>query len=132
MSKSKGNVIEPIPLVEKYGAEEIKYFFSSQINIDNDFSYSDELLVNVLNSDLANNFGNLLNRVVKMVNQSFSNGTKYDEKNLQGIDKNIYKLIFETYENYKLHFDNFHIDKASKAVINLSSKLNEYIDLTTP
>ncbi|EPJ17577.1 tRNA synthetases class I family protein, partial [Chlamydia psittaci 01DC11] len=94
MSKSKGNVIEPIPLVEKYGAEEIKYFFSSQINIDNDFSYSDELLVNVLNSDLANNFGNLLNRVVKMVNQSFSNGTKYDEKNLQEIDKNIYKLIF--------------------------------------
>ncbi|GAA8713831.1 methionyl-tRNA synthetase [Chlamydia abortus] len=132
MSKSKGNVIEPIPLVEKYGAEEIKYFFSSQINIDNDFSYSDELLVNVLNSDLANNFGNLLNRVVKMVNQSFSNGTKYDEKNLQEIDKNIYKLIFETYENYKLHFDNFHIDKASKVVINLSSKLNEYIDLTTP
>ena len=132
MSKSKGNVIEPIPLVEKYGAEEIKYFFSSQINIDNDFSYSDELLVNVLNSDLANNFGNLLNRVVKMVNQSFSNGTKYDEKNLQEIDKNIYKLIFETYENYKLNFDNFHIDKASRAVINLSSKLNEYIDLTTP
>ncbi|WP_412031291.1 methionine--tRNA ligase [Metamycoplasma buccale] len=132
MSKSKGNVIEPIPLINKYGAEEVKYFFSSQVNIDNDFSFSESLLINVLNADLANNFGNLLNRVAKMVNQSFPNGTKYDEKSLLEIDKNIYELANETYQEYKNNLNNFHADKALKKAIEFSSKLNEYIDKNEP
>ncbi|SYV89702.1 Methionine--tRNA ligase, partial [Metamycoplasma alkalescens] len=132
MSKSKGNIIEPIPLIKKYGAEEIKYFFTSQINIDHDFSFSEELLVNVLNADLANNFGNLVNRTIKMINQNFSNGTKFIENDLQDIDKNILDSLNSFYEKYLFEFNNFHADKALKNAILLSSKLNEYIDLTKP
>ncbi|BAP39698.1 methionine--tRNA ligase [Metamycoplasma canadense] len=132
MSKSKGNVIDPIPLIEKYGAEEIKYFFSSQVNIDSDFSFSEELLINVLNADLSNNFGNLVNRSIKMINQNFSNGTFFDKKNLEQIDWDILNSLQKSYDEYINLFNEFHADKAFKLAINLSSKLNEYIDLTKP
>ncbi|WP_330463489.1 methionine--tRNA ligase [Metamycoplasma gateae] len=132
MSKSKGNIIEPIPLVEKYGAEEVKYFFSSQVNIDNDFSFSEELLINVLNADLANNFGNLVNRTIKMINQNFETGTFFNEKSLEEIDLNILNSLYSYYQEYEKNFDSYHADKAFKVAINLSSKLNEYIDLTKP
>ncbi|AXE60926.1 methionine--tRNA ligase [[Mycoplasma] phocae] len=132
MSKSRGNVIDPIPLIEKYGAEEIKYFFISQINIDNDFAFSEELLVNVLNADLANNFGNLLNRTIKMINQSFEFGTEYKLNDLQEIDNNVFVMIRNIYQDYKNEFDNFHADKALKKAIELSKKLNEYIDKNEP
>ncbi|AZZ65212.1 methionine--tRNA ligase [Metamycoplasma phocicerebrale] len=132
MSKSKGNVIEPIPLIEKYGPEEIKYFFSSQVNINNDFSFSEELLINVLNADLANNFGNLVNRTIKMINQNFDNGTKYIHENIQEIDNSILLELSNIYNEYVNYFNDFQADKALKVAIALSSKLNEYIDLTKP
>ncbi|MEX1817334.1 methionine--tRNA ligase [Metamycoplasma hominis] len=132
MSKSKGNVIEPIPLIEKYGAEPVKYFFASQINIDNDFSFSEELLINVLNADLANNFGNLANRTFKMVMLNFENGTTYCSKQLNSLDKNVYLEIENAYNDYKKYFDNFNADKALKRAIELSKFLNEYIDKNEP
>jgi hypothetical protein len=132
MSKSKGNVIEPIPLIEKYGAEPVKYFFASQINIDNDFSFSEELLINVLNADLANNFGNLANRTFKMVMLNFENGTTYCSNQLNSLDKNVYLEIENAYNDYKKYFDNFNADKALRRAIELSKFLNEYIDKNEP
>ncbi|ENY68888.1 Methionyl-tRNA synthetase [Metamycoplasma auris 15026] len=132
MSKSKGNVIEPVPLIEKYGVEEIKYFFSSQVNIDSDFSFSEELLINVLNADLANNFGNLVNRTIKMINQNFENGVSYIKEYLEAIDIETLSLYSQYYLDYVTELDNFHADRALKIAILLSSKLNEYIDLTKP
>ncbi|MBN4089716.1 methionine--tRNA ligase [Mycoplasma enhydrae] len=132
MSKSKGNVVDPIPLIEKYDNEPIKYFFSSQININNDFAFTEELLINVLNADLANNFGNLVNRTIKMINQNFANGTNYVETNLEIIDKNILLELDNTYKKYVEYMNDFQADKALKLAISLSSKLNEYIDLTQP
>ncbi|AZG68880.1 methionine--tRNA ligase [Mycoplasma struthionis] len=132
MSKSKGNVINPIDLINKYGAEEIKYFFASQINIDSDYSFSEKTLINVLNANLSNNFGNLVNRVAKMINNSFENGVYYDKNNLQEIDLEILEILESYYLNYKEQMDNFHIDKANDVAMALSSKLNEYIDKTEP
>ncbi len=132
MSKSKGNVVDPIPLIQTYGAEEIKYFFSSQVNIDSDFTFSYDLLVNVLNADLSNNFGNLLNRTVKMINQSFANGTKYDKTNLLEIDTKILEEINQAYQEYCEALDNFKADKALKRAIEFSKHLNEYIDKNEP
>ncbi|ACF07132.1 Methionine--tRNA ligase [Metamycoplasma arthritidis] len=132
MSKSKGNVIDPLPLVKKYGIEEVKYFFSSQVNIDSDFAFSESLLINVLNADLANNFGNLVNRTIKMVNQSFKEGTTYQEKDLLALDKELYLKIEQLYQSYCEHFNNFYADKALKKAVELSSFLNEYIDRNEP
>ena len=89
-------------------------------------------MVNVLNADLANNVGDLINRTIKMVNNSFSNGTIYDKENLEDIDKNIYDELNKTYEIYKDEMNKFYIDKAMKQVLFFSSKLNEYIDITKP
>ncbi|RMA77554.1 methionyl-tRNA synthetase [Metamycoplasma subdolum] len=132
MSKSKGNVISPYPLIEKYGAEKVKYFFASQVSIDSDFTFSEELMINVLNADLANNFGNLVNRTCKMINNSFSSGTAFKQSNLQPIDIEIYQNIDKVYAEYKAELNEFHADKAIKKAIAFSSKLNEYIDKNEP
>ncbi|QJR44130.1 methionine--tRNA ligase [Mycoplasma miroungirhinis] len=132
MSKSKGNVVDPYKLIETYGAEQTKYFFMSQFSIDNDGVYDEIAFKNCLNSDLANNFGNLVNRTSAMINQSFSNGTFYDQDNLESLDLEVYKNIEQYFINYQNYFDNFEIDKALKEAISLSKTLNLYIDKTTP
>ncbi|QJG67099.1 methionine--tRNA ligase [Mycoplasma phocoenae] len=132
MSKSKGNVVDPYDLINNFGVEPTKYFFMSQINIHNDGIFDIEGFKNTINADLANNFGNLLNRTVAMANQSFENGVIFDEKALQTIDHNIYSEINFSVETYKKHFDNNEIDKALKTAISLSKTLNLYIDQTTP
>ncbi|MBU4690872.1 methionine--tRNA ligase [Mycoplasma zalophi] len=132
MSKSKGNVIDPYKLIDTYGAEQTKYFFMSQLSIHNDGIYDELAFKNCLNADLANNFGNLVNRTSAMINQSFDNGTFYDQNNLEEVDLEVYKDIDKHFQNYKNYFDNFEIDKALKEAINLSKSLNLYIDKTTP
>ncbi|TDU95255.1 methionine--tRNA ligase [Metamycoplasma hyosynoviae] len=132
MSKSKGNVIDPLALIQEYGAEQVKYFFASQVNINSDYTFSQETFVNVLNADLANNFGNLVNRVIKMINQSFPQGCKYDAKSLEEIDKEIYEKINIRVSEFQKYMDVFQSDKALKTAIKFSSELNEYIDKTLP
>ncbi|MGX9340747.1 methionine--tRNA ligase [Mycoplasma sp. 128] len=132
MSKSKGNTVDPYFLIENYGVEETKYFFMSQININNDGVFELNNFINTLNADLANNFGNLLNRTVAMLNQSFDNGIVYKKQSLESIDLEMYEQIASSFVEYQEHFDNFESDKALKAAIALSKELNLYIDKTTP
>lgn len=130
MSKSKGNVINPIELVKKYDIETIKYFLVSQINTFNDGVFDEKLLINIHNSDLANNIGNLVSRVVAMVNQYFSKPVKYGNKN-EKIDDDMLDKILNSFNEYKLYFNKFQLDKAIGAAVILSRELNKYIDLTT-
>ncbi len=131
MSKSKGNVINPLDLIEKYDIEVIKYFLVSQINIFNDGVFDEKLLINTYNSDLANTIGNLVSRVAAMIHQSFNAPVKFGTTN-EEIDKDVLKSIIESFEQYKTYFDEFQFDKAFSATINLAKDLNKYIDLTTP
>ena len=131
MSKSKGNVIDPIELVKKYGHEQIKYFFASQISIGQDGTFDEETLKNTLNSDLSNNFGNLLSRTVAMTLQNFEKPIEYKPTENE-YDKNIVEKIKQTLSDFKKLFDNFEIDKAINQAIKLGKILNRYIDLTEP
>src|SRR5438067_1641192 len=80
MSKSAGNVIDPFALIEKYGAEALRYYLLSDIATGSDADFSEERLVERYNADLANDLGNLLNRVITMVNRYRDGGLSYAEK----------------------------------------------------
>ena len=110
MSKSKGNVIDPLDLLDKYDAEIIKYFFVSKISIFKDGVFSEELLKNTYNADLANTIGNLISRTVSMIKQNFPESKVKYKKINDELDSEIIKAIKENFEKYKYHFDNFEID----------------------
>ncbi|MDK2819744.1 MAG: methionine--tRNA ligase, partial [Mycoplasmataceae bacterium] len=131
MSKSKGNVIDPIDLIKKYDVEIIKYFLISQINISNDGIFDEKLLINTYNSDLANTIGNLVSRVASMYHQSFNKPVKYTENNLD-VDQQIFDKIEKYFKIYCDYFDNFQFDKGINIALTLAKELNKYIDITTP
>ncbi|MEA4206270.1 methionine--tRNA ligase [Mycoplasma sp. 1199] len=131
MSKSKNNVVDPYDLLAKYDKEMIKYYLTSQITLGEDGVWDEDRFIDVINSELINNYGNLVSRTLKMKSNSFSGPLKYKsskDQNDLDIDLKIRNSIFE----YKKHFDNLEIDKALKVAINLSSDLNKYVDLTEP
>jgi len=132
MSKSKGNVVDPIELIDEFGAEQVKYFFASKIKMGQDGVFDKEILKNAINSELSNNFGNLLSRTIAMTKQNFEGAVQYKEEKLQDVDKNIFELIKIKTDEFISNFDEFNIDEAFNSVMNLSKKLNGYIDETKP
>ena len=132
MSKSKGNVVDPIDLLKRYDPEVIKYFFATQMNITQDGVFEEERLINVYNANLANNYGNLLSRTIAMYHQNFEVPVTYKEKELVKEDKEIFKQIENTIKSFKEYFDKFKLHKAFGHVTELSKSLNGYIDITKP
>ena len=131
MSKSKNNVINPLDLVQEFDPEVIKYYLLAKISINNDGVFSNELLKNTYNSELANTIGNLISRTIAMIKKNFDQPVKF----VQTDDKNDLLAIASIVKNtkeFQLHFDEFAIDQAFDKMINLAKSLNKYIDLTTP
>lgn len=131
MSKSLNNVIAPDYLFDKYHHEMIKYYFATQIIFGEDGNFSEEKLKEVVNADLINNYGNLVSRTLKMIHNSFPKGLLYSV-NSKKIHKDIEKEIKNFSAQFQKHMDAFEIDKGFKKAIELSAKLNKYIDETTP
>ncbi|SJZ55759.1 methionine--tRNA ligase [Mycoplasmopsis verecunda] len=131
MSKSKNNVVDPYELLQKYHPEMIKYYLASQIHLGEDGIWDENRFVDVINSDLINNYGNLVARTIKMKSNSFVDPLKYQESNLD-IDLDIENKIRDSVAKYKNHFDALEVDKALNEAIKLSSELNKYIDETKP
>ncbi|CAM9099744.1 methionine--tRNA ligase [Mycoplasma marinum] len=131
MSKSKGNVIDPLELIEEYGAETLKYFLVSQISMGQDGVFDREILKNSYNANLANNFGNLLSRTVAMTLQSFDKPIIFKEPELE-IDLEILNLIKSSKEEYIKYFDDFNLSKAFEVANKLSKSLNGFVDKTAP
>lgn len=131
MSKSLNNVIEPQYLLDKYHDEMIKYFFASQVVFGDDANFGEDKLKEVINADLVNNFGNLISRTLKMLDNSFPNGLVYRQSE-KSIHKNIDSEIIAFVSSYTQEMDQYKIDKGLKLAIELGNKLNKYIDETTP
>ncbi|TDT71395.1 methionyl-tRNA synthetase [Hypnocyclicus thermotrophus] len=131
MSKSKGNVVDPVKEIEKYGVDAFRYFLLKEVHFGNDGDYSDKAMVNRVNADLANDLGNLLNRTLGMSKKYF------DSKVLQGegtevYDDEIKELWYKTLVEVDKHMTKLQFSFALESIWKFISRMNKYIDETMP
>ncbi len=131
MSKSKGNVIDPVYLSAKYGNDALRYFLLRDIQFGKDGDFSEKKLINRINADLANDLGNLLNRTIAMINQNFD-GKIPEPSEEESIDIELKKLALDTIQKYFNYFDDFDFTQALENLWNFIRFTNKYIDLTEP
>lgn len=131
MSKSKGNVIDPLALIDEFGADPIRYFLLREINLGNDGNFSRDALISRTNADLANDLGNLLHRTVSMI-VKYHKGVVTNAGVEEPIDVELKELIAATVADYTASMDKMEINTAIKGVWALISRANKYIDETAP
>jgi len=132
MSKSKGNVVDPYPLVEKYGVDSVRYYLTREINFGSDGSFSPEQFVERVNADLANSYGNLLNRTISMIGKYFEGVVPEYKGAVTEFDGNLESVIDLTISSYEKAMDDLKITEAISYVNELVNRANKYIDETTP
>ena len=134
MSKSKGNVIYPEPLVEKYGLDAFRYTLMKALPYGNDGVFTPEDFVYCVNSDLANDLGNLLNRTITMINKYFGGNVEYKgvSSDLDCYFSEVSKLTTEVVENYKNNMEDLKVSLALQEITRLVSRTNKLVDETMP
>jgi methionyl-tRNA synthetase len=131
MSKSKGNILNPIEIVNNYGIDEIRYYLMKEVSHGSDGNISLNSLENCINSDLANNYGNLCQRVFAFIKNNCSNSIKKNT-NISQSDKKIIKQTFDLTKNLRDLIENQDLNNYIKSVINISFLTNKYINDEEP
>ena len=132
MSKSKGNVVYPEMLIERYGLDATKYFLMREFSYGQDAVFSPEGFVERFNFDLCNDLGNLLNRTIGMINKYQAGIVKASMENKSEIDKNLEEFTEKQIQKVEENMDSIHLSNALTEIWNLIARTNKYIDETAP
>ena len=132
MSKSKGNVIYPEMLVERFGLDPLRYYLMRSLPVGSDGTFTPEDYVARINYELANDLGNLLNRTVAMINKYFGGQIPAYVENVTAFDTDLAKVVEENITEYHKQMNAVDYPRALEAVWNIISRTNKYIDETAP
>ena len=132
MSKSKGNVIYPEMLVERFGLDPLRYYLMRSLPVGSDGTFTPEDYVARINYELANDLGNLLNRTVAMINKYFGGQVPAYVENITAFDTDLAKVVEENIAEYHKQMNAVDYPRALEAVWNIISRTNKYIDETAP
>ena len=131
MSKSKGNVVDPYLLAEKFGVDALRFFLLRTFPFGSDGNFSNELLINTINIDLANDLGNLVSRTTAMVEKYFG-GTLPAEKQAADIDEELISMLSSLRGRYEAEMEKFQFQNALELIFKCIQRSNKYIDETAP
>ena len=132
ISKSLGNTIDPYDIVNRFGLDQVRYYFYSEFSFRNDGNFSEANLIKKANSDLSNNFGNLIQRVCSFINKNSNSIVENNFDKLTKEDNNLIQLSIDRFIKYKEHVESFEIDKGIKEIMELITQANIYIDKQKP
>ncbi|MBR2371332.1 MAG: methionine--tRNA ligase [Clostridia bacterium] len=131
MSKSKGNVVDPFVLSERYGVDAVRYFLLREVPFGSDGVYTNEALITRTNADLANDLGNLVSRTTAMITQYFGGVVPaHDVK--EDVDDELINLCKDALAKVRTHIDNLLVPEALVEIFRLVQRANKYIDETMP
>lgn len=132
MSKSKGNVVDPVMLIDRYGLDAVRYYLLREVPFGSDGVFTPEGFVERINYDLANDLGNLLNRTVAMINKYFDGEIPSYEGIVTPFDQDLLNVNIEVVQKYEEAMENMEFSVALASVWQLISRTNKYIDETEP
>lgn len=131
MSKSLGNVVDPFVLGERYGCDAIRYHILREMALGADSSFSNEIMINRINSDLANGFGNLVSRTVAMADKYFG-GTLLADREAAPVDDDFKAVVLKAVSEVEAAMDETKIKQALEEIFKAVDRANKYIDETEP
>ena len=132
MSKSKGNVVDPYILAEMFGVDALRFFLLRTFPFGSDGNFSNELLIQTINTDLANDLGNIVSRTVAMAQKYFGGTLPAEQVANDALDANLIEMVSGLRDRYEAQMEKYAFQNALSEVFNVISRANKYIDENAP